>query len=362
MELHGRPLSDELIDSLTSNNEVWAVVRRVSRRDGIGILEPRERCQEPVHISLGSLDALPMELVHYVLGFLEFQPLMELMCVSRQWKIVVETLPAYAALTKHAQVELVLMVMTDTLKYHSISTLHNAMLSQKCASCFEFGGFLFLPTCERICITCLWHNQAYWMIAIRPARFWFSLTEEEVLALPVMKAVPDTYTIQGSERTRLSQEPLVSVKQTKELAIKVHGSARMIRVKYKERIHCRPNPVYQWLHDAPLEPPGRDLSREPMKPAAGHHFEGMAAIRFPYVHGEEKDIGRLCRGCEYMAGNALPDCIHAQVVPPGIDAWRPLRAIRMKLWSRRGFVEHISSCYGVEQLLSGRDRENESTV
>ncbi|KAI1352051.1 hypothetical protein F5Y01DRAFT_281194 [Xylaria sp. FL0043] len=77
------------------------------------------------------------------------------------WKIIVEALPAYATLIKHAQGELSTLGLTGIIKYHSASALHSALLSQECASCFQFGGFLFLPTYERVCFAGLLHNLAY---------------------------------------------------------------------------------------------------------------------------------------------------------------------------------------------------------
>lgn len=108
-----------------------------------------------------------------------------------------------------------------------------------------------------------------------------------------------------------------------------------------------------------LDPPGCDLSRVRLKaPPEDDDYCGTAAIRFPYVSAGQADVGRLCRGCEYISRNfdSLPDAVKAQVVPPGVDKRTPLRAMSTRLRSRRGFIQHISSCYGVERLLAESKR------
>ncbi|KAI8944029.1 hypothetical protein F4801DRAFT_281668 [Xylaria longipes] len=353
MEIYGRPLSEELVTKLTRFPEVelWGMLKRYHD------VEPRKPCRNPVRSSLGPVGILPLELLFDVLEFLDFRSLMRLMRVSLQWKVAVEALPAYAALTKHAREELNTLGLTGIIKHHTTSALYGALLSQKCASCFEFGGFLFLPTCERICFACLMHNQAYWMLSVWQARECFSLTDEELCTLPVLQAIPGSYFV-GSQQTQRWSIPLVSVKQTKQLANEVHGSARMTAIKYVESKPFARSTVYQRFHNASLDPPGCDLSRVRLKALPeDDDYCGMAAIRFPYVRSGQADVGRLCRGCEYVSRNfdSLPDAIKAKVVPPGVDKRIPLRAMSTRLRSSRGFIQHLSGCYGVERLLAERN-------
>ncbi|KAI0533865.1 hypothetical protein GGR58DRAFT_94157 [Xylaria digitata] len=349
MEVYGHALSENLIAKLTRFPEVE--LRGVLKRSPD--TEPRKPCREPRHPSLGPLGSLPLELLFNVIEFLDFQSLLRLMRVSLQWKVAVEALPAYVALTKHARGQLNTLGLSGIIKHHTASALYDALLSQKCASCFEFGGFLFLPTCEKICFACLLHNKAYWMLPTSMAKECFSLTYAELNTLPILQAIPGSYFV-GSQRTQRSSIPLVSVKQAKQLANKVHGSARMTAIKYVESktVH---NAMYHLLHRASLDPPGCDLSRVRSKfHLVDDEYCGTAAIRFPYVKAGQADSGRLCRGCEYISQNfdSLPDHIKAPIVPPGVDKSIPLRAIATRLRSRRGFVDHISNCYGVKRLLA----------
>ncbi|KAI1184400.1 hypothetical protein F5B17DRAFT_412215 [Nemania serpens] len=350
MELYGRPLSEELITELTRFPEVelWGVLKRYHDT------EPRKPCRAPAHSSLGPLGILPVELLFNVLEFLDLRSLLRLMRVSLQWKVAVDALPAYAALRKHAQGELRTLTLTGMLRHHAAAALHGALKSQRCASCFAFGGFLFLPTCERICFACLLHNQVYWMLPCWMAGECFSLTDAKLATLPVLNAIPGSYFV-GSQQTRRCSVPLVSVKLAKQLANEVHGSARMTAIRYVESKPATRSATYQRFHHASLDPPGRDLSRVRLRaPPEDDNYCGTAAIRFPYVRYGQPDTGRLCCGCEYVSREfgSLPESVRKRVVPEGVDAKIPLRAMTTRLWSRRGFVEHIASCYGVKRLLA----------
>ncbi|KAI1429087.1 hypothetical protein F5Y12DRAFT_591485 [Xylaria sp. FL1777] len=350
MEVYGRPVSEQLIAKLTRSPEIelWGMVKRCPGT------EPRKLNREPTHSSLGLLGILPTELLFNVLEFLDFPSLFRLMRVSLSWKIVVEALPAYAALRKHVPWELNTLGYTGVIKYYTVSALYGVLLSQKCVSCFEFGGFLFLPTCERICFACLLHNQAYWMFTIEMAQECFLLTDKHAHTLPTLRVIPGAYFV-GEQHTQRWPISLVSVKQAKQLANKVHGSSQMTAIKYIERKPPIRSPTYQLMHHISLNPPGCDLSRVRLKSLPVRDgYCGTAAIRFPHVRAGQIDKGHLCRGCEYISRNfdSLPDRIKAQIVPRGIDKSIPLRAMTTRLRSRRGFIDHIASCYGVKCLLA----------
>ncbi|KAI0468220.1 hypothetical protein F4859DRAFT_218296 [Xylaria cf. heliscus] len=350
MEVYGRPLSEELITKLTRYPEVelWGMLKRSPER------EPRKPSRKPLHSSLGPLGILPVELLFDILDLLDLRSLTRLMRVSLQWKTAVESLPAYAALTQHAQEQLNTLGLTGIIKHHSAATLYRALTSQHCASCFSFGGFLFLPTCARICFACLLHNQAYWMLPVHQAAECFSLAPDQLRALPILQGLPGSYFV-GTQHTQRHPIPLASVAHAKRLADAVHGSARMTAIRYVESKPSARSSTYQRFHHAPLDPPAHDLSRARLRARPEDDgYCGMATIRFPYVWAGCADVGRLCRGCEYVSRrfDALPHAVKTRVVPPGVEKMMPLRAISTRLWSRRGFIQHIAGCYGVERLLA----------
>lgn len=109
--------------------------------------------------------------------------------------------------------------------------------------------------------------------------------------------------------------------------------------------------------EAPLEPPGCDLSRMPDKSnSVEDEYCGMGSIRFPYLTEGRADHGVVCKGCvraldDYQR-NSMPTRVVSELVPPGPHPSRPLMALGVRLRSRDEFVEHIKHCYGVNRLLA----------
>lgn len=114
--------------------------------------------------------------------------------------------------------------------------------------------------------------------------------------------------------------------------------------------------IFRHFHEAPLDPPGCDLSRLPRKAeVVEDDFGGMASIRFPSLSDAGTDKGVLCQGClvtysHYMQG-VLPQSTLSELVPVDVGPYRPLLALLTRLWSAEGFAEHAHQCYGVRRIL-----------
>jgi hypothetical protein len=74
------------------------------------------------------------------------------------------------------------------LHLHSADRIHRAILSSECVSCRGFGGFLFLPTCERVCFECLDQNHGLHMLEDWDAMKIFGLTRNHMGEIPVIES------------------------------------------------------------------------------------------------------------------------------------------------------------------------------
>ncbi|KAI1201137.1 hypothetical protein F5X97DRAFT_291458 [Nemania serpens] len=173
--------------------------------------------------SLGILDRLPAEMLHEVLRSLDFQPAVRFSRVPIQGKNILCSLPAYRDVIKHAPHTLKALSETKLLHLHSVSELHNALRKERCATCPEYGVYLFLPTCERCCWQCLRSNPTRRVVSPTAAAKTFALSAEMVQQLPVMLSIPGTYGV-ACKYTQKSYR-LVSVGAAKELVISIYGSA-----------------------------------------------------------------------------------------------------------------------------------------
>ncbi|UPL03643.1 hypothetical protein LCI18_014577 [Fusarium solani-melongenae] len=345
---HQTEISDELITKLTSIPEL----------DLSGMI------RDLPHSSLGRLDLLPPELLLEVLNLLDFQSLSRISRVSLRGKRTIEALSSYRDVMTHCPTILAALGKTQLLRFHSAALLRQVLLEEQCVSCFEFGAFLFLPTCERVCFECLLQNYAFWLTTVTFAKRWFALTDNQLQRIPIMQSIPGSYCVRYRVKYHRSFR-LVSIKQLLQLAIDVHGSAENVaKLKPEPGHRISPKDLYtlRQFHEAPLQPPGCDLSKPPSMPnRVNDKYPGMASIRMPTLTSSGLDYGRLCRGCRYIydqhSVGSLPASVLQGLVPRGTGPTRPLLAILTRLRSRRGFIDHISQCYGARRLLQNWEEE-----
>ncbi|KAM5353879.1 hypothetical protein ACJ41O_000529 [Fusarium nematophilum] len=351
----GISLSEDAISTLTCNLELnlKGMIRDIPPAQTSTIR--REYCPS----SLGQLDTLPAELLFLTLGLLDFKTLFRISRVSLRGKEVVEAFPPYQKVMEHAPQLLTALGKTRLLGYYSAPLILQTLRSDQCVSCFDYGAFFFLPTCERVCFECLHENRALWMITPTTAKRFFGLTERWLAQIPIMYSIPGSYSVRSLPSRRGRVLRLVSVKQAKKLAIEVHGSGHLgyFKPMYStERKALNDYHDFWRYYEASLEPPGCDMSRLPSRANIGDDpYAGMASIRVPHLTESGADWGRLCRGCQvtyncYRDGS-LPQAVLFGLSPPRIDPDRPLSATLTRLRSRERFLEHVQHCYGARRLL-----------
>lgn len=300
-----------------------------------------------------------------ILDLLDFQSLSRLSRVSWLIRSLVEQSPAYRDLMGFAPQALTALGKTGLLRYHSASQLRHVLRSPtgNCASCgIHFGGYLFLPTCERTCFDCLRVNFGLRVTTVAIAKKCFRLSDRQLTGpggIPVMFSIPGDYgTGWPIRRNRVYR--LVCVQQAKRLAIKVHGSVEAVRAfrppqpRPPRGWKTRPEKIMACFHDAPMKPPGREIAT---KSVIEDDYGGMAVIRFPLLAdpNDETDFGRVCLGCqrankEYENG-ILPVSVLTSLGLQGRSPTEHVLAMMQRLWSKRGFHHHVEKCYGAQRLL-----------
>ncbi|KAL9532994.1 hypothetical protein SMMN14_03534 [Sphaerulina musiva] len=216
---------------------------------------------------LGTLDTLPLEILHAIFAGLDFKSLLHISATCLRGIDVVKSLPEYRDLTSHAPLALAALGKTRLIRHHTATDLHTALLSPSCTSCNQYGAFLFLPTCQRCCYHCLRRNRSFWVIPLSVARKCFSLSVAEVKSIPKLRSIPGKYFV-GYCISRQRSVGLVSVSHAKELSIKIHGSQEKMRLDLEAQrssLSISDFHTFRVLQQAPLVPPGLDLSIQPME-------------------------------------------------------------------------------------------------
>ncbi|KAF5619781.1 f-box domain protein [Fusarium sp. NRRL 52700] len=306
--------------------------------------------------SLGILNKLPAELLYVALSDLDFLTLTRFSRVSVRARNILRSLPAYQDLMKHAPDALAALSQTKLLHLHSACDLHAALRTECCATCLEYGAYLFLPTCERCCWQCLRSNLTRRVISPAAAGRIFALSPKMVQQLPIMFSIPGAYGV-GRKPAQTSHK-LVSVGAAKKLAVSKYKSLANLKEVIARRKPSRQNAnTIKYLEAVFLDYAHSDPLMVPDNGGIGDDpYFGMASIPFPFLPTRDVvDFGLWCKGCQWiyeqMKSQRLPAHLIANMVPVGCDPHRVLLGLFRRGHTRIGLLEHIRSCYGVRKLL-----------
>ncbi|KAJ8126476.1 hypothetical protein O1611_g7163 [Lasiodiplodia mahajangana] len=309
--------------------------------------------------SLGILNRLPAELLHETLRNLDFQSTIRFSRVSILGRNILCSLPAYRDIMNHAPHALAALSQTKLLHLHSVSQLHNALRNERCATCPEYGVYLFLPTCERCCWQCLRSKPTRRVVPRTAAAKTFALSPKMVQQLPVMFSIPGTYGV-ACKSTQKSYR-LVSVSAAKELVMSTYGSAgNAIEAIIRRKPSAQPAYMVRYLQSIFSDSTCFDSLMIPDQGNAGaDRYFGMATIPFPSVTTPGSvEHGLWCKGCEWTykqyKDGRLSAHIIANMVPTNCDPDRVLFGMVRRAHSRIGLSTHIRHCYGAQRLLANQ--------
>lgn len=245
----------------------------------------------PTQSDFGALNRLNADVLNMILELLDFQSLGRLSQTSLAARATVKELPAYRDVMTHSPATITALSQTRLISYHAAGEVRRMLRSESCVSCDNHTGrYLFLPTCERVCFSCLSFNR---VTSVVFAKKWFHLTDRHLNTLPIIHSIPEVY--DAIRRRRVFR--LVSVPQVKELAIKVHGPAAMRTHKPQVAqpvFGCKKHHYCAWLAKSFFDQPmtwGESVAEDRAATETyrngsgiyiqGEYTPGMAAVVFP---------------------------------------------------------------------------------
>ena len=319
--------------------------------------------------SLGILDRLPPELMSMILHTLDVQSIARFASVSFRGNTFVQSQRAYQDLVTFAPHALLALGRVGLIGLHSIAELHNALQTERCTICIEYGAFLFLPTCERCCWECLRYNPSFRMLLPKEAKRYFGLSERHLKQLPTLEVIPGKYGI--SAKPTPGHCRLVSVKAARALGLQVQGSAEGLAQALAKRCKSTRTLITgRYFQNEPAVSHGQDLL---LLPSQGNiptnDFLGMASIPFPSLSKSGRiENGLWCRGCQVTLRRydslRLPYDVLAGLVPSNCEPLRVMLGLERRARSRKSFLKHIKHCYGAQQLVpklaAAKDRISQS--
>jgi hypothetical protein len=306
--------------------------------------------------ALGSLDNLPLELLHSTFALLDFRTLSHISRTCRRGTEVVKSLPEYRDLMLHAPDALAALGKTELIRHHLAANIHLTLLSAKCTLCSRYGAFLHLPTCERCCYHCLWTNQSLWLIPISIAKKCFLLSKDAVKTLPVLRSIPGQYSVRYSI-SRKRPIRLVCVGAAKKLSIAENVSERDLSACLDLHGATADHGFFQYLQKASITPPQQELWLQSSgQDAPNDRYCGMGSLPFPSLSLDKHvEHGLWCKGCElvrreWSSNDPVPEHL-AHLVLPGRRAENVVYRYQEIARSKAEFLAHVEECPGAKKLL-----------
>ncbi|KAI1330333.1 hypothetical protein F5Y16DRAFT_362844 [Xylariaceae sp. FL0255] len=250
-------------------------------------------CRFGFGYDLGTLGILPVELVYTILSYdLDVHSLMDFRSVNRCAFEIVGNIPRFRAIIQYARNALYGILYTNIKRDITYQTLYDKLCTEKCEDCDDFGGYLHLLTCKRVCFLCATDAPENGLLELGR----FRLNEDSFVANhPCMRVVPGKY---SPTQQRVEQIILVN---------------------------------YESGHAAATEAHGADWDRENMliRWETKTYLPLTAIVRVPYWSPDTKqqESGRYCNGCR---GRWLP------------RERRPYHFRR--IFSEASFGKHLEEC------------------
>ena len=144
---------------------------------------------------LGTLGDIPAEVLLMVVNELDLMSLMSLQACNRRSFNLVHNTPRLSTVAKQAPRVIHAAFKIDMARHIPLRLLYDTMTSSTCKCCGDFGGYLYLLTCQRVCHHCFTRNPDYLPMLRSDACRMYNLAWSELKILPQMRSLPGTYTL-----------------------------------------------------------------------------------------------------------------------------------------------------------------------
>lgn len=251
--------------------------------------------------ALGSFERLPLEIMNMVLVELDLRTLTDFRRVNQRAMQVVDSIPQYKVIAKHALVTLRGIISIGSGTFISCQDLYDKLSTAQCDSCGDFGGYLYLITCRRVCFLCFTEKTDYLPLLRADVTRKFGLKREQLKGLPAIKTIPGYYTPRPIKLSK--QLTLIDFHTARQVAIAIHGSASKLEEE-ASRIKSKILSNYELRKTRSAEagdriprPPRID---DPFDGGEGNPRRFVAIVRAPFWNRRvgTAEMGFQCTSCK----------------------------------------------------------------
>lgn len=172
--------------------------------------------------SMGILDILPLEILTMILLDLDIQTLTVLRRVSQKSRLAVDTIPQYQYIRTHGPELLRATLSLEISRSTTLLELYVALTTASCFLCGDFGAFVYMLSCRRVCFLCLTQRPELLPMIPSHAKSKYGLDSKALSGLPKLRSLPGVYS-QGLTRHR-NRKSLIDPTAAEEAGIVLHGS------------------------------------------------------------------------------------------------------------------------------------------
>ena len=264
-------------------------------------------------------------MVQHLLIYLDISTLVDFRLVNPRALEITDSIPQWRAIATHAPHVLGCIRAIDTGRWITCESLYDKVCTAECEKCGDFGGYLYILTCKRVCFLCLSEEKSLLPLRFSHAKREYGLNHAIVKTLPRMRSIPGLYSPKGKKvRDRIT---LVDRESARQAGITLHGTATaMDRYVFEEqrKLGRRANwDMWDW-HNVRVGPAVFRLRIR--NPRIGDPVRFMAVVRMPWMNKASQglEMGFHCKACEKSIRHLL---FH----------WR-------RKFTEASFVEHLKQC------------------
>lgn len=260
-------------------------------------------CTSSPKVGLGSLDTLPLEILHNILPQLDLLTLTDFRRVNQRALQLVASLPQFKAINSHARDALRGILSIETGRWITCEDLYATLCTAQCERCGDFGAYLYILTCKRVCFLCFTQAEAYLPLRFIHATQKFGLDRSILNTLPRMRSIPGKYANNPKKcRERLT---LVDPESARRAGIALHGSVAAmedhawdIAGQKMLRYEVRLAQLSAGLSGSSTT--RRPRIEGPFDRESDNPLRFMAIVHMPWLNRTTQDIelGSFCVGCE----------------------------------------------------------------
>lgn len=151
--------------------------------------------QRTSNVGLGSLDRLPLELLHNTLFHLDMHSLLKFRQTNLRSRQTVDCLKQHQIVVLRGLDLLCALLRTRLATDISLFDFYDALCTKACTLCGEFGGFMSLLTWKRCCFNCLRGSPEIEMQSLAAVRKQYHLTKAELNQLRSFKTFSGPYAV-----------------------------------------------------------------------------------------------------------------------------------------------------------------------